>query len=453
MGLAIVAALAGAVLAAVITWLALRGQVATLTERAEQLQKEATEANVDARRLNDANNDLRSQLAGLQATLEIERKVAAEKLALLDEARQKLSDAFQALSADALKSNNQAFLELARVKLEAVQQQAKSDLEERRTAVENLVAPLKDALGNVDKQLRALEVAREGAYAGLVQQVQSLSEGQTALKSETANLVRALRQPKSAGNWGEIQLRRVIEIAGMLEHCDFDEQVSADDGRLRPDAIVHLPGGKELVIDAKAPLQPLLDAYEAQTEEVRNQKLADLARLVRDHMGKLGEKKYWAQFPQAPEFVVMFLPGEALFSAAWHEDPTLVERGMAQNVIVASPTTLIALLRAIAYGWQQEQLKENARKISDLGRELYERIATMGDRFLDTGKALHKAVDAYNKTVGSLEARVLVSARKFKELGGYAGEIAELEPVDSTPRPVEAEELKQDKALGAASGE
>ncbi len=452
MGIALVGALIGAVAAALITWLALRGQAAALSARAAQFEKEAGELNIDARRLNELNASLREQLAGTQATLELERKSATEKLALLEEARQRLSDAFQALSAEALKSNNQAFLELAKTRLESFQQQAKSDLEERRTAVENLVAPLKDALGNVDKQLRELEVAREGAYAGLVQQVQTLSEGHLALKSETANLVRALRQPKSAGNWGEVQLRRVIEMAGMVEHCDFEEQVhtSTEDGRLRPDAIVHLPGGKNLVIDAKAPLQPLLDAYEAQSDEVRKQKLADLARLVRDHMSKLGEKKYWAQFEHTPEFVVMFLPGEALFSAAWHEDPTLIEQGMTRNVILASPTTLSALLRAIAYGWQQEQLKENAQKISDLGRELYERLSTMGDRFIDTGKALHKAVDAYNKTVGSLESRVLVSARKLKEMGGYSGDISELEPVDSTPRPVEAEELKR---LSAASGE
>jgi DNA recombination protein RmuC len=452
MGLAILAAIIGAGAAALITWLALRGRLATLVERSTRLQQDAEAASYDARRLNDLNIDLRAQLAGAQATLELEKKSAAEKLSLLEEARQKLSDAFQALSAEALKSNNQAFLELARTRLETFQQQAKSDLEERRTAVETLVTPLKEALGKVDTQLHALEVERKGAYAGLVQQVQMLTEGQSALKSETANLVRALRQPKSAGNWGEIQLRRVIEIAGMVEHCDFEEQVSVatDDGRLRPDALVRLPGGKHLIIDAKAPLKPLLDAYEAQTEEARNQHLADLARVIRDHMDNLSGKKYWAQFSPAPEFVVMFLPGEALFSAAWHEDPELVERGIARNVIVASPTTLIALLRAIAYGWQQEQLKENAQKISDAGRELYERLSTMGQHFAKTGDSLHKAVDAYNKTVGSLESRVLVSARKLKELGGYAGEIAELEPVDSTPRPVEAEELK---SLGAASGE
>ncbi len=455
MGLAIVAAIAGMALAALVTWLALRGQATVLRKRGEQLEQQVNELNVDARRLNDLNASLREQLAGAQATLEMERKSSAEKLALLEEARQKLSDAFQALSAEALKSNNQAFLELAKTRLETFQQQAKNDLEERRTAVETLVAPLRDALGNVDKQLRELEVARQGAYAGLVQQVQSLSEGQSALRSETTNLVRALRQPKSAGNWGEIQLRRVIEIAGMVEHCDFEEQVSVatDDGRLRPDALVQLPGGKNLVIDAKAPLKPLLDAYEAQTEEVRNQHLADLARVIRDHMDNLSGKKYWAQFSPAPEFVVMFLPGEALFSAAWHEDPELVERGIARNVIVASPTTLIALLRAIAYGWQQEQLKENAQKISDAGRELYDRLSTMGQHFAKTGDSLHKAVDAYNRAVGSLETRVLVSARKLKELGGYAGEIAELEPVDSAPRPIEAEELARPSALGAASGE
>lgn len=443
---AIIFALAGAALAALITWLALRNRSAAMSERIALVEQERDALKVDVKRVNDHNAQLRQDLGQAQAQVQSERKLGEEKLALLNDATKKLSDAFAALSAEALRGNNQAFLVLAKERLEAVQRESNKELDARRTAVEHLVQPIKDALANVDSQLRALEVTREGAYSGLLQQVQTLTQTQSELRSETANLVRALRQPTVRGRWGEIQLRKVVEIAGMKEHCDFEEQVSVatDEGRLRPDLVVRMPGGKNVVVDSKAPLQAILDWYEAQDDVVRQMKLAEHARLIRDHMANLGSKSYWEQFTPAPEIVVMFLPGEAFFSAALQEDPSLIERGMAQKVILASPTTLIGLLRAVAHGWQQEKLAENAQKISDLGREIYDRLRTMSDHFEDVGKGLHRAVDSYNKTVSSMESRVLVSARKLKELGATTKEdIPELQPLETAPRPVQPQDAPE----------
>lgn len=450
---AILFAVTGAALAALITWLALRNRTVALQERLALLQQERDALNVDVRRINDLNAQLRHELGQAQANVGAERKVAEQKLALLDDATKKLSDAFAALSADALKSNNQAFLELANTRLETLQQQAKSELDERRTAVETLVKPIQESLSKVDNQLRELEMARLQAYSSLTEQVKLLTGTQEKLESETRSLVTALSQPNTKGNWGGLQLRRVAEIAGMTEHCDFEEQVSVDtdDGRLRPDMIVRLPGGKNIVIDAKAPTKALIESYETSDESVRAERLKDHARLVREHAERLGQKKYWDQFTPAPEFVVMFLPGEAMFSVALHQEPDLIEQTLAKKVILASPTTLIALLRAVAYGWQQEKLAENAQRISDLGRELYDRLRTMSDHFEDVGKGLHRAVDSYNKTVSSMESRVLVSARKLKELGATTKEdIPELQPVESAPRPVQSQDAPSLPARGAA---
>jgi len=390
---------------------------------------------------------LKALQSELQTSLDGERKLSEEKLVLLKQAESKLADAFKALAAEALKSNNQSFLALATQNLENFQQQAKGDLEKRQQAIDQVVAPVKEALVKLDTQVSQLEKERVGAYKELSSQVRSLTETETQLRAETANLAKALRAPQVRGRWGEIQLKRVVELAGMLEYCDFNQQetVATEDGRLRPDLIVRLPGGKNIVVDAKAPLAAYLEALEAVDETVRTRKLRDHAAQVRAHMTALSRKSYWDQFQPAPEFVVLFLPGETFFSAALEQDPGLIEQGVEQQVILATPTTLIALLKAVAYGWRQEQLAENAREISSLGKELYKRIAEMSANFSDVGAKLAKAVESYNKAVWSLESRVLVSARRFQELKstGTESEIKSVLPVQATPRELQTPELAQ----------
>lgn len=392
--------------------------------------------------LRDENSALRVARAEADMALTKEREAAAEKLALLDAARERLSETFQALSAKALQGNNQAFLELARAKLEQFQVAARGDLERRQQAVAQLVSPMRDTLERFDVHVRALENARAAAYEGLQQQVRGLHEAQTQLRDETANLARALRAPSVRGRWGEIQLKRVVEMAGMLDHCDFHEQpsVNSEDGRLRPDLIVHLPGNKSIVVDAKAVLSAYLESIEAPDEAVRQARLQDHARHVREHITALSRKSYWEQFQPAPEFVVLFLPGESFFSAALEQDPALIETGVEQRVILATPTTLIALLKAVAYGWRQENLAANAQAISDLGRELYGRIADLEGHFSRVGRALTQAVTAYNQAVGTFERRVLVSARRFEDLkaADTRKELAPLNQLDSLPRELTA---------------
>jgi DNA recombination protein RmuC len=375
-----------------------------------------------------------ARTAALRVELEHEQARTAETVALVEKTERDLTSRFDALAADALRKNNESFLELASVKLGQKEQ-----------AVEHLVAPLKESLQKVDGKLQELEVARKGAYSSLAEQVRMLTETQKELRSETGNLVSALRdRPNVRGRWGEIQLRRVVEMAGMLEHCDFETQahVATEDGRLRPDLIVQLPGGKKVVVDAKMAGQAYLESLSCEDDESRLVKLREHARQVRDHITKLSAKSYWAQFDQTPEFVILFIPGETFLSAALEQDPALIEDGVNQQVIIATPTTLIALLRAVSYGWRQETVAESARAVSDLGRELYTRLATLTEHFAKVGRGLETAVRSYNETVGSLETRVLPSARKFKEHGiSPAGELAPLNIVDRSVRAVSAAEL------------
>jgi len=351
----------------------------------------------------------------------------------------------KAIASDALASSNRSFLELAKSQLEQLQQKTTQDLEQRRQAVEHLVAPIKESLTKVDGKLQELEVARTRAYTELSTQVRTLAETQKELRSETGNLVSALRdRPNVRGRWGEIQLRRVVEMAGMLEHCDFETQahVATEDGRLRPDLVVQLPGGKTVVVDAKCAGQAYLESLQCTDEEDRLAKLRDHARQVRDHVTKLSAKSYWAQFAETPEFVVMFMPGETFLSAALEQDASLLEQGWNQQVIIATPTTLIALLRAVAYGWRQETIAESAKQVSELGRELYTRLGTLTEHFAKVGRGLETAVRSYNETVGSLETRVLPSARKFKDHGiAPAAELSPLAQVERAVRPLTAPEL------------
>jgi DNA recombination protein RmuC len=423
---------------------------ATLTERLARKEDQLRELREALDCETDQSDRLRAEqartladLSVLTTRLEEERKASQEKLALLSNAEVKLADAFKALSADALRNNNRSFLDLAKQNLATFQQTAKGDLERRQTAIDDLIKPLKESLEKVDGKIGELEKTRAGAYSELREQVKVLAQSHLQLQSETGNLVKALRVPHIRGRWGEIQLRRVVELAGMLQYCDFTEQetVAGEDCRIRPDVIVRLPGNRTIVVDSKVPFDAFYESISTTDDEVRIAKLKDHARLVRAHITALSRKSYWETVQPTPEFVLLFLPGENFYSAALENDPKLIEDGVAQGVIIATPTTLIALLKAVSYGWRQEQMADNAQEVSDLAKTLYDRLRVFTNHFDDIGRNLDRALDAYNKGVRSLESRVLVTARRFKERGAIAGdEIEILEPIDKAARALSFDE-------------
>ena len=441
--------LLGLVAGVVVGLLARSGQVAR-TRTAEARLSDALAA---GRRLTDENTGLqqqmttaRSEAARLSAQLEHQRVINQERAAGFEETRQQLTGEFARLSGEALRRNNEQFLQLADSKLNESRQAAEGELGKRQEAIEQLLKPIGEQLGRYDDGMRRLEVERQRAYTTLTEQMQQLSMSHDHLQRETRNLVTALRAPQTRGRWGELQLRRVVEMAGMLERCDFDEQVtsSTDQGRFRPDLVVRLPGGKNVAVDAKVPMQAFLDANEAEDETDRRMHLASHGRQLKAHVDALAKKEYWKQIDPSPEFVVAFVPGDPLLTAALEHEPGLMEHAVANHVLLATPTSLIALLRAVAYGWQQDAMAESAREVQLLGAELYRRLSVLGDHFAGVGKGLNGAVSAYNKAVGSLEGRVLVTARRFADMGVIGtGEkdIAAPDTVDVASRALQSPEL------------
>lgn len=387
----------------------------------------------------------RPALARMRSQLESDRVLHAERLKTYADAESRFRDAFASLSAQALNKNNETFLHLAETRLKQARTEATADIDARKKAIDELLAPMAKTLERVDHEIQDAERRRVQDGASLLQRVASLDAIGKDLQSETRRLVDALKRPGVRGRWGELQLKRVVELAGMIEHCDFEEQhtLEANDRRVRPDVVVRLPGGKHVVVDAKVPLDAYLRALEAPDEASRHALLLEHARQVRTHLTQLGAKMYFTDVSSSPEFVVMFLPGEMFFSAALEQDPGLIEFGVERKVIPASPTTLIALLRAVAYGWQQQAMEENARHISELGRNLYDAIRSLASHFDDLGSRLKSSLDAYNKAVGSLEGNVLVKARKFRELQAATAveEIAAPEVIDRVPRMLQSREF------------
>lgn len=388
--------------------------------------------------------ELKVERSAYLTRLSEQERLSEEKLKVVEESQEKLSQAFKALSAEALEKSNQSFLGLAKETLSKFQEKAKGDLEKKQQSFEELVKPVKESLTRLDQGMRSMEKERKGETESLKVQMNAMLQAEKELRSETSTLVKALRMPIVRGRWGEMQLKRVVELAGMVNHCDFYEQETVDGGAIRPDLIVRLPGEKQVIVDAKTPCDAYLEAVQVEDQDLKIEKFKTHARHVRQHVQALGKKSYWQSFQPTPEFVVLFIPSDNFFSSALEYDPTLIEVGVEQGVIIATPTTLIGLLRAIAYGWKQEKLSKHAEEVSQLGHELYKRIVDMSSHWTKVGRGLSSAIEAYNKAVGSLESRVLVSARKFKEMGAAARsiELEELPTIDRVPRELQAPEMK-----------
>jgi len=417
---------------------------AQVIELRQQVQQKDSEINQIR---NELDVERQSKVEAL-TKLDASQKSFEEQKALIEAMKTEMTDTFNALSSAALKSSSEDFLRLASEHLGKVVADTKGKLGEHQAAMDGMIKPLYETLKRYEEQIRSIEESRHKAYGSLEEQLRALALTHENLQRETSNLVSALRKPQVRGRWGEMQLRRVAELSGMSMHCDFTEQQSMDTekGRIRPDMIVHLPMEREIVVDSKVSLEAYLDAIAATTEDERKAKMEKHAQQVRSHMNKLASKEYWSQFKQSPEFVVLFIPGESFLSSALDMDNTIIEDGIEKRVIVATPTTFIALLRAIAYGWRQEQLTKNAQEISELGRQLYERMNTLVQHFDSIGSNLEKAISAYNKAVGSMESRILPSVRRFKELGVTgADEIPVIEQIDQTPRNLSILELDSDR--------
>ncbi|HEY2203220.1 MAG TPA: DNA recombination protein RmuC [Pseudonocardia sp.] len=412
----------------------------SLMQRMNELSEHTATAEQRARRAE-------TEAVGANAALDAERTASMERERLLARRDKELKDAFQSLSADALARNNETFVALAEGRLKevtaALTAKAEGDATARAQAINAMLDPMSVTLRRVEGQLRVVEQERASAYAGLREQVSAMHRSSEQLQEETKQLVNALRAPQVRGRWGELQLERIVQLAGMVEHCDFDQQVvrSSTDGGVRPDMVVHLAGGKQIVVDAKVPFAAYLEAVETQDPDVHTERLAAHARQLRAHVDSLAAKSYWTAFEPSPEFVVLFVPGDPFLEAALRADPALQEHAFAHNVVIATPTTLIALLRTVAYTWRQEALASNAAQVHALGRELHSRLATMGTHVAKLGRTLDSAVDSYNRTVSSLESRVLVTARKLTDLKVSDTELPEQCQVERTPRQLQAPEL------------
>lgn len=409
------------------------GQIAQLSET--RLQLEAARTDTDRLRKElVAEQALRHRA---EADRQNERANLEEQKRLLNEAEAKLREAFDSLASKALQQSNEQFLHLAQQRLATFQEQATGDLAQRQESIRGLIDPLQQRLTDLQNHLGRMESNRESAYGELRTQVQGLAQSNRDLQKETGTLVNSLRQPQVKGSWGELTLRRAVELAGMSPHCDFEEQVSVDtsEGRLRPDMIIHLPGNAHVVVDAKVPRHGFIKAAGAQTDEEREEGLADHVRLLRSHVSVLSSKEYWKQFEPSPDFVVLFVPGEVFFSAALEKDPSLLEDALSNHVVLASPANLVAILRSVAYGWRQEQVAASAQEISALGRDLFERLVNFVDHISDIRSGLERANNSFNKAVGSLEARVLPTARKLKEKGIQStSELTSVEPTETSLR-------------------
>ncbi len=453
--------LAGLIIGASTAWLiASTKAIKNMTSKVDDANRRANLAEVGSSNMKGTVDELRKQITKAAEDFEVLRlkmeaehgaKIKAEtqlsetilrlteEKKLLDEAKTKLLDAFKATAGDTLNDSTNNFLKLANETFNKILNDAKGDLNVRQEALQGLVKPLSESLRQFDEHVRAIEKSRQDGYSSLTEQLKSVSETQQQLRVETSNLVSALRRPEVRGRWGELTLRRVVELAGMSKHCDFCEQVSVDteDGRKRPDMVVNLPFDRQVVVDSKAPMDAYIDAIKANTEEERKSAMERHASQVRSHMDKLSSKGYWDQFTKAPEFVVMFVAGESFFGAAVEVDTALMEDALQKHVVMATPATLIALLRAVAYGWHQQEITQNAQAISELGKQLFERMSILSEHITDIGNALKKANESYNKSVSSLETRVLASARKFKDLGITAGKDKDIltpETIQISPR-------------------
>lgn len=425
----------------------LRTQVGVLQQRNADLERRCGEETARCEQLRDEITTARQECARVSAQLESAQKRFEEQKRSLDEAHARLREAFAHLSSEALAKNNEAFLQLARQRFETISAEATGALDQRKEQIEGLLKPMREMLNQYQQRLAEIEKSRVESYSMLREQLGMLAETQRTLSVQTHQLVSALRRPQTRGQWGEITLRRLVELAGMSHHCDFDEQASieTEDGRQRPDMIVNLPGGRQIVIDCKVSLDAFLDASAAEDEDNRRAHLVRHAQQVRARARELSAKAYWSQFELSPEYVVMFLPGEAFLYAAVDQDGSLIEDCLRNKVIVATPTTLIALLKAIEFGWRQEEITANAEEIRKHGCELYDRIATLAAHFDRLGSSISSTVTNYNQLVGSLESRVLVTARRISELGARSDkELKQPEPIDTQPRALAALKAKEE---------